>query len=68
MHMVLDMHHHHGLFIVHGFDKKADWGNIKEILEIMFIDILNWLKTQHSDEEVLTLKKIIKKEVEPEFY
>ena len=40
---------------------------IKEILEIMFIDILNWLKTQHSDEEVLTLKKIIKKEVEKEF-
>ena len=55
------------VYKVHGFDKKADWGNIKEILEIIFIDILNWLKTQYSDEEVLTLKKIIKKEVEQEF-
>ena len=51
----------------HGYDKKADWKNIKDILEIISKDIMDWFKIKHSDEEVLFLKETMKKEVKQEF-
>ena len=51
----------------HGYDKKADWKNIKDILEIISKDIMDWFKINHSNDEVLFLKDTIKKEVKQEF-
>ena len=55
------------VYKVHGYDKKADWKSIKDILEILSKDVMDWFKTKHSAEKVFFLKETMKREVEQEF-
>ena len=51
----------------HGFDKKADWDIIKDVLRIISRDIMGWIRSKHSNEYRGILKNRLYQEIYHEF-